>query len=432
MESLWKATANMPQFSSLTVDLDTDVLIIGGGMAGVLCAWELHQAGVDYALVEAREIGSGVTGCTTAKITSQHGLIYHKLGRKAPDYYRANQQALESYRALCQEVDCDFEEKDAFVYSLGDLDALRKEAVALEAMGAPAELVKAAELPFPVAGALRLGQQAQFHPLKFLAAISKHLHIYEYTPVLELLGTTAITPRARIRARRVVVATHFPFLNKHGSYFLKMYQHRSYVLALEGAKPPAGMYVSDWETGLSLRSYGDMLLLGGGGHRTGKPGGGWEALRKAARKYYPKAKEVGFWATQDCMTLDGIPYIGPYSASTQALYVATGFNKWGMTGAMVAAQLLSCQLRGQKSPYSSLFSPSRSMLKAQLAINGAHSIANLLTPTRPRCPHLGCALKWNRQEHSWECPCHGSRFAADGKLLQGPATADLKTERPCR
>lgn len=273
MESLWQSSVKMPRFSSLKGDMDTDVLIIGGGMAGVLCAWMLQRAGVDYVLAEAREIGSGVTGCTTAKLTSQHGLIYHKLGQKAELYYRANQQALEQYRAICREIPCDFEEKDAFVYSLTDRAALEREARALEALGAPAEFVESPQLPFPVAGAVRLGEQAQFHPLKFLGQISKPLHILENTPVLELAGTTAITPKGKIWAKRIVVATHFPFLNKHGSYFLKMYQHRSYVLALKGAKAPEGMYVADKKDGLSFRSFGELLLLGGGSHRTGKKGG---------------------------------------------------------------------------------------------------------------------------------------------------------------
>ncbi len=426
MESLWYSSAKMPRFSSLKGDLDTDVLIIGGGMAGVLCAHMLQRAGIDYALVEAREIGSGVTGCTTAKITSQHGLIYHKLGPKADLYYRANQQALEQYRAICREVFCDFQEKDAFVYSLTDRAALEREVRALEALGAPAELAEHTELPFPVAGAVRLGEQAQFHPLKFLGHISKELHIFENAPVLQLAGTTAITPEGKIWAKRIVVATHFPFLNKHGSYFLKMYQHRSYVLALKGAKIPQGMYVADKRDGLSFRGYGDLLLLGGGSHRTGKKGGGWDALHAFAGEYYPQAEAVAQWATQDCMTLDGIPYIGPYSASTQNLYVATGFQKWGMTGSMVAAQVLCQMLQGKDSPYGALFSPSRCMLEPQLAANAVHSLVNLLTPTAPRCPHLGCALKWNAQEHSWDCPCHGSRFSADGMLLDGPATGDLK------
>jgi len=187
------------------------------------------------------------------------------------------------------------------------------------------------------------------------------------------------------------------------------------------------MYLGAEEDGLSFRDYGDTLLLGGGGHRTGKKGGGWGPLVAFARRAYPKAKEVCRWAAQDCVTLDGIPYIGAYSGGTKGLYVATGFGKWGMTTAMAAAMLLTDLVRGKESPYAGLFSPSRGMmLRPQLAANVLESTVNLLTPTLPRCPHLGCALKYNPRERSWDCPCHGSRFGEDGRLLDGPATDGLK------
>lgn len=140
----------------------------------------------------------------------------------------------------------------------------------------------------------------------------------------------------------------------------------------------------------------------------------------------PGAKEVCRWATQDCMTLDGVPYIGQYSKRTPNLYVATGFNKWGITSSMVASMVLCDLVQGRENPYADIFSPSRTMLRPQLFINGFEAAVNLLTPTKPRCPHMGCALKWHPQEHSWDCPCHGSRFADDGKLLDNPATGDLK------
>ena len=126
------------------------------------------------------------------------------------------------------------------------------------------------------------------------------------------------------------------------------------------------------------------------------------------------------------MTLDGIPYIGQYSKRTPDFYVATGFNKWGMTSSMVAAKLLTDMILGKKNDYVSVFSPSRSIIRPQLASNAGHAIINLLTPTAPRCPHVGCALKYNKQEHSWDCSCHGSRFDEDGKLLDNPATKDKK------
>jgi glycine/D-amino acid oxidase-like deaminating enzyme len=204
-----------------------------------------------------------------------------------------------------------------------------------------------------------------------------------------------------------------------------MYQHRSYVLALADAPKSKGMYVDEADKGLSFRTHQNLLLLGGGGHRTGKKGGNWRELRKFAIDNYPDSKEIYHWATQDCMTLDGIPYIGQYSKNTPNLFVATGYNKWGMTSAMVAARLLCDLVQEKHSPYKEVFSPSRSIWHPQLLVNGMEATINLLTPTRKRCPHLGCALKWNKQEHTWDCPCHGSRFTKEGEVIDNPATDDL-------
>lgn len=429
MESLWEQTWTRPRFGRLEGDETTDILIIGGGMAGILCAWMLQQAGISYILVEADTLCSGATGNTTAKLTSQHGLIYHKLIQtfgvdQAKQYLSANEAALQQYRELCRGMDCGFEEKPAYVYSLDDREALETELRALERLGAGADFADSLLLPFPTVGAVRFPNQAQFHPLKFVSAISKDLHIYEYTPVRELIGTTAVTDRGRILAKKIIVATHFPFLNKHGSYFLKLYQRRSYVIALEGAQAVDGMYLDAAQDGLSFRDHAGLLLLGGGGHRTGKQGGAWKELRDFAGRH-PGAAERYYWAAQDCMSLDGVPYIGPYSPATPDLYVATGFNKWGMTTSMVSAMILSDLVQGKTNPYADVFSPFRSVLRPQLAVNGWEAMLSLLTLTTKRCPHLGCALKWNPQEHTWDCPCHGSRFTEHGKLIDNPATGDL-------
>jgi len=184
------------------------------------------------------------------------------------------------------------------------------------------------------------------------------------------------------------------------------------------------MYVDEAMDGLSFRRYGDLLLLGGGSHRTGHSGGSWEELQRFAKKYYPDAREVARWATQDCMTLDSLPYIGRYSKSTNDLYVSTGFNKWGMTSSMVSAMLLTDMIVGRNSEYETIYAPSRTMMHPQLAVNMLESIKGLATLKKPRCPHLGCALTYNKAEHSWDCPCHGSRFEADGKLINNPATKD--------
>ena len=429
--SNWADSTRIPVYPRLTGDLSVDVLIVGGGLAGLLCAWELKQAGIECAVIEADRICRGVSRNTTAKITSQHGLCYDKMIRTfdadtARIYWEANQTALSRYRALSEQFSCDMENQDNYIYSTAAKKELVREMKALERIGAHAELVEKLDLPFLVTGAIRVPNQAQFHPLKFAAGIAGELTVYEHTPAREFGDGWVRTGSGMIRAGATVIATHFPVINKHGAYFLKMYQQRSYGLALENAGSVDGMYLDAAENGSSLRMSGDLLLLGGGGHRTGKQGGGWAWLEEQAEKIFPKAKIVRRWAAQDCMTLDGIPYIGQYSKASEKLYVAAGFNKWGMTSAMVAAMLLPELIRGRKHPWMPVFDPSRRVLRPQLAVNALESAVNLLTPTVPRCPHLGCALKWNSQEHSWDCPCHGSRFSEDGRLLDNPATADIK------
>lgn len=431
MYSVWSDTASIPNKEPMRQDIHTDVLIIGGGMAGVLCAYLLQRSGISYALVEADTICSGITKNTTAKITSQHGLIYDKLisqfgVERAQMYLKANEIALDKYRGLCANIDCDFETKDAYVYSLNSRQKIEKELTALEKLGYPAKLAETLPLPFSAAGAVKFSNQAQFNPLKFVAAIIPALNIYEHTRVRELTDRGAITNHGTIVAEKIIVATHFPFINKHGSYFLKQYQHRSYVLALENAPNVHGMYVDEAQAGMSFRNYQNLLLIGGGDHRTGKQGGNWQELSDFAIRYYPDAKEKYRWATQDCMTLDSVPYIGQYSNRTPNFYVATGFNKWGMTSSMVAAIILTDMVMGKENPNVKVFSPSRSILRPQLAINAFEATVNLLTPSQKRCPHLGCALKWNEQEHSWDCPCHGSRFTEDGVLIDNPATGNLR------
>ena len=310
-QSLWAATAAMPSFPPLDGDQTVDVLVVGGGLAGLLCAHALTEAGADCLLIEANRICGGVTA---------------------------------------------------------------------------------------------------------------NLRICEHTAARTFAPHRVVTDRGTIRAKDIVIATHFPMLNKHGAYFLKLYQHRSYVLALENGPELDAMYVDEAECGLSLRRHGDLTLLGGGDHRTGKPGGGWAELETVVKRYWPEARERCRWATQDCMSLDGVPYAGPYGRRTDGLWVATGFNKWGMTSSMAAAMVLCDRIQGRRSPYEAVFSPQRTMLRPQLFRNAWEAAANLLTLSTPRCPHLGCALKWNPQERSWDCPCHGSRFSEDGRLLDNPAT----------
>ena len=431
MDSIWNADVQMPCFPRLDADAHTDVLIIGGGFAGLSCAWNLTRAGVDCMLIEQNRLMGGVSGRTTAKLTAQHGLIYGKLlkkygSEKAKLYWQANRDGVTALKELAQIADCDLEMQSSYLYAKDSTEKLETEMAACEQLGIPVQWENTLQLPFPVAGALRFSDQAQFHPLKLAAYMAKSLPIYENTKALSFIGNRVQTPNGTITARRIIVATHFPMLNKHGAYFLKLYQQRSYVIALENAQQPEGMYLDCAENGLSVRSAGGWLLLGGGGHRTGKQGLNWKLPETAAERYYPYAQIVARWATQDCMSLDGMPYIGRYSRATPDLYVATGFQKWGMSTSMAAASILTDMIQGKENPYDSLFSPQRSILHKQLLTNGLEAAVNLLRPTKPRCPHLGCALHWNREERSWDCACHGSRFDQNGNVLNNPATDDMK------
>lgn len=308
-QSIWQLNTHFPAFPSQEGDLHTDVLVIGGGLAGILIAKELEALGIDYLLIEADEIMRGTSGNTTAKITSQHGLIYRKLLRKlgpegARCYWEAQETALEALTELCNRNPCDLEKQYHCIYARENIRPLELERNALQKLNIPAELKRDTDLPFPVAGALQFANQAQFHPGKLVAAITPNMRILEHTAAKEIRDHLVVTDRGIIRAEKIIVATHFPILNSYGAYFLKMYQQRSYVLALKNAEPVTGMYLDYRANGLSFRMQGDCLLLGGGGHRTGKKGGGWGELRDIAAELYPQARVVCRWAAQDCMTLD--------------------------------------------------------------------------------------------------------------------------------
>jgi len=427
---LWLDNIKMPEFEMLKSDIKTDVLIVGGGIAGILTAYFLTKSGIDCVLVEKNKLCSGVSSGTTGKITSQHGLIYSDLIKKfgvelAKGYLESNNLAVDTYKNLCKNIDCDFEIKDNYVFSLNNYK-LSSEMDAFGKIGFKAEFTFLKNLPVANFGAVKFAEQAQFHPIKFLSEIAKGLKIFENTFVLKFDGNKAITSHGNIIAENIVIATHFPFIDSHGSYYLKLYQHRSYAIALDKANDINGMYVSDRKDGLSFRNYKDMLIIIGGSHRTGKKGGSFTEIEQFARIHYPQSRILYRWATQDCMSLDSVPYIGKYYGNTSNMYVLTGFNKWGMTGSMTGAIIINDMILGKDNKFKELYSPSRTILRNQLLVNGFESITNLLNPFGKRCPHLGCKLKWNKIERSWDCPCHGSRFNSDGKVLDNPANGDIK------
>lgn len=478
--SIWRDTASCSDRASLKGDIQTDVAIIGGGLAGILTAHFLEQAGRNCIVLEAGQIGSGQTGNTTAKVTSQHGLIYKKLiqsaGRKqAQQYADANQEAIERYRILVRKynIDCEWQERAAYIYTTKDDRSLRDEYRAAAELHLPVALTEKTELPFQVTAALRFAGQASFHPLKFLQKMSGQVTVYEKTKVLRADPHLLMTNRGNVEAEQIVFTGHYPFPLQPGYYFLRMHQERSYVLGLTNVLPLAGMYLGVDENAFSFRQAGNVLLFGGGGHRTGdgEQGNPYEYLYHKAEQYFPHAKIAYQWSAQDCMTLDGIPYVGRFGKKTEGWFVATGFQKWGMTTSMLSAMILTDLMCGRKNPYAEVFSPQRgngpAAAKAFLE-EGKYAVINLSKEkfTVPKkvleeipagtggvvedkgrkigvykaedgeiyavfvkCPHLGCQLAWNQAEKSWDCPCHGSRYDYKGRLLDGPAqTASVACE----
>ena len=474
MSSLWQQTCPIPRRDPLSGDSETEIAVIGGGLAGVLIADALQGAGHRVLVLEADRIGAGQTGRTTAKITAQHGLIYEKLIRalgreRAEQYAKINAQAVAAYGELIRRrnIDCDFEAQSSYVCG-SDPVALRAEAEAAASLGLPAEYTEEIPRPIPALAAVRFADQAQFHPLAFLLALAEELDIREKTRVADVEDHVLITNLGRVRAEKIVFACHYPFLNFPGLYFARMHQERSYVLALKNADAPAGMWVSAEKGGYSLRTWGDTVLLGGGGHRTGQNshGGRYDELRQLAARWFPGSVETAHWSAQDCMTPDGAPYIGVYSPSRPHWFVATGFRKWGMTSAMVSAIILRELAAGRDHPAAAAFDPGRFNAATALGVAAetGHAAAGLVKGLFPaprigedrpgpgegavvrtvggkacaardtdggvnavghRCTHLGCQLTWNADEGTWDCPCHGSRFHADGRLLTGPAQTPL-------
>ena len=422
-------------------------------MAGLLIAYFLQEKGQEVIVLEAKEIASGQTKNTTAKITSQHGCIYHDMIRncgfeRSAGYAKANEAAIQLYKEIITKegIDCHFETLPSFLYSQREhgTERLKKEARAARALGIKAEYVRGErieELPFGVMGAVKFVDQAQFHPLKFIQKIAEKLTIYEHTKVLEVDEHFVITQEHVIVADNVIFATHYPFPIVPGYYFMRQHQSRSYVVALEGEQVPKqleGMYYGiDWD-GLSFRHAQGTLLVGGGSHRTGKTfkngkrvQGGMCYLKEQVNRYYPAGEIVASWAAQDCMPHDGIPFIGKYSMKHENWFVATGFQKWGMTTAMISAMIISDLVIGKKNPYAAVFSPQRLLVRSgakRFLVDMWESVigigSGVFAKKNQKCTHMGCTLQWNAEEESWDCPCHGSRYTKEGEVMDNPAQED--------
>jgi glycine/D-amino acid oxidase-like deaminating enzyme/nitrite reductase/ring-hydroxylating ferredoxin subunit len=485
-ESLWIATTPETSHPALGGDLDADVAVVGGGLVGIVTAVLLRRAGRSVVVLERDRIGRGVTGHTTAKLTSQHGLVYAELARRAGDriarhYAQANQAAIAWVAE--QDVDSELRRAPAYVWASNDeeLSRVRAEAAAASRLGLPASFEPDVPLPFDSPGAVRFDDQALIHPRKLLLGLADELdEIYERTHVTGLDESGPIrlrTSSGTVTANAAVLATHIPFADR-GLYFARAFQHRGYALAAptERQASPEGMFINAGSPTRSLRpaAGGDgepLLVVGGEGHLTGSSEAApdrWTALEAWAREGFPLGEVRYRWSTQDAFAPDRRPFVGPLRPGSRSVFVATGFGGWGMTGGIAAAHVLTGLVTGRPGPWADAFESlrlgpvARAMFWRSNAAAPRHLVADRLRAapveqaeslqpgqgvvvrrglevvavSRGRdgslravsaaCTHLGCVVAWNGAEESWDCPCHGSRFSPDGEVLHGPAVAPLE------
>lgn len=473
MDSVWSTNNELKTFNKFENDISTDVIIIGGGLAGILTAYRLKEKGISSVLIEANRICSGQTKNTSAKITSQHGIIYSKIEKHyssdfSKQYAKANEQAIRNYRRIINDkaINCDFEYKTAYLYSIDKCNSLKEEAEAAKRAGIDCFCTTNTSLPFSIACALGFRNQAQFNPLKFADALTEDITIYENTPAIRIEKNQVITPNATVTAENIVVACNYPFINFPSLYFLRMSRERSYITAIKPKEKYNldGMYIGIGSNTMSLRNYGNMILLGGCAHRTGvapneNP---YEMLSLKADELFAQSEKLYQWSAQDCITIDSIPYIGRFNKNNNNIFIATGFNKWGMSSSMVSADIISDMICGRVNENSAVFSPERFNLSASiehLITNTFETIKGFSAHLKPSfkgteflendqadeiiyngkkvgaykdcsgriyivsltCPHLKCKLSFNKATKSWDCPCHGSRYSYKGNLIDNPA-----------
>lgn len=492
--SFWIATAPQVTFPLLTETVSVDVAILGGGIVGILTAWLLKQAGATVAVIEANRICHGVTGHTTAKVTALHGLIYEHLtgyfGKEmASIYAHANSTAIERIADWTRDglIACDLRRAPAYTYTTTSSRIWRIEAEvkAAQAAGLPAEFVDGKELPMQAEAAIRLDNQLHFHPLKFLLHIAPAIpgdgsHVFEQTRALSVRQDRrpmeVLTDRGVVHARNVVVATHYPILNKPGLYFSRLYPIRSYVVGLEADGALQGMYYQYEHPGHSYRPQpfeGETLAITGGeDQRTGTADdtvARYERVAEWGRSLTGSGAARYRWSTQDNATPDRVPYIGRLTGDSEGVFVATGFDGWGMTHGVISAMTLTDLIVDRDNAWARLYDSTRfrpATSARQFLVENVKTARHLIgdrvekQPTltaanldkgqgslitapdgsraaiykdeegivhavNPTCTHMGCLVHWNQAERSWDCPCHGSRFGPDGEVLHAPAIRPL-------
>ncbi len=486
--SLWRDGADRPHRPRLERDVAVDVAVVGAGILGLSTAFELQRRGLRVAVIEGRRLGDGVTGNTTAKLSSLHGLHYASLASRrgaeaARVYAEANEWGIDRVGRIASEleIDCDLREAANFTYTEDPdrLTDLRSEVEAARAAGLETFLTTELELPFAVAGAIRLDGQAEFQPLRYLLGLASALDaeaptVFERTRAIGVdRGGIPTEGGPTVSAERIVLATQIPYADR-GLYFARTHVQRSYAVSVRvGEDPPTGMYLQAESPGISIRTArwgGERLLIVGGqshelGH--GDPVARFDALERYARERFDV---VGFehrWSAHDFMSEDGLPYVGRLWPPSDAVLTATGMSKWGLAMSVAAARVLADEILGDDNEWASTFDPRRipplrsapTMLKhnadsglrlftdrlrrggraadlrpgegrvigdglGQVAVH--RDDAGRLHAVAARCTHLGCIVGFNAAERTWDCPCHGSRFGIDGEVISGPATRALE------
>ena len=501
---------NKKQYPKLTEKKKEEIVVIGGGLTGLTTAYYLSKKGKKVIVLEKDKICNHTSGNTTAKITSQHGLFYSYLlqsvGRnQAKQYLEANEMAIKNIEKIIEEekIECDFEWQDAYVFTQSEkeIDKIKKEVEALKYLDYECEFVDNIEIPIKekqkeenknhiniqkkVIGAIKFKKQAQFNPCLYAQGLANKIEenggeIYENTKVIDIKkegnNYEIITEESKIETKKVVIASHYPIINAPGFYFMKMYQVTSYLIAIETKeKLFEGMYINSEDPTVSFRTakYGDkrILIVGGIDHKTGAKidlKNSYKRLEEVAKQIYPDAKVLYRWNTEDCISLDKIPYIGEFSNLWPNVYVGTGYKKWGMTTSNVAANIIVDKILGVENKYEEVFKSTRlkpiknykelgNMLKEvsySAIINKLKNIDEYIKDVKqgegkiveiegkkvgvykdeegkvyavkPYCSHLGCELSWNNLENTWDCPCHGSKFTYEGKSIYDPSIKDLE------
>lgn len=404
-QSYWITSTEETNYPTLKEDVKVDALVIGGGITGITSASLLNEAGLSVVLIDANRICRGTTGHTTAKITSQHNLIYADLIKhfgleKAQQYATANQHAIKKIHQLVKQydIDCQLIKQNAYVYTddLSNVCSIEKEVKAAQSLGLPADYITDMNFPVKSLSGIRFSNQAEFHPRKYIlklaSELSKKVHIYENTRALDIdenTPHTIVTNGGKITANYVIIATHYPFYDKGSFYFAKMYAETSYIVGTEIKHNfNTDMYISIDQPIRSLRSYSShsahLLLAGGESHKTGKGKDAYTHyghLESFIGTLSPQSSIKYRWLAQDYVTLDKVPYIGLLNSNMDHVYVATGFGKWGMTSGTVAAMIIKDLIVKGKNPWASVFSPSRHIdgqKVKQFIVNGTDSAYELI------------------------------------------------------